>query len=557
MESTQQDDSFQPIEETEISPDERELVLSQIEAALVQSRTPERADLSILHAEKRGLFLPVLINLTALLLIAAGVLLLSRYFELRKENITLRRSSYLSAEGAVLQTLKQESDIRLQAKEEEISSIQRKLQEVDQEQEALKLKLEADLKTKEEELRKRLEEELSRERERLIALGTSEAGISNQLRDLELREQNSIDREITQYRRQLDAQLQEKERELLQSQRLAQDALVQANRDKDQLLVDLRNEERQRSSAEQRLSELSARVQAETLLEDQAAAVFASLRTNLRAQRFAAAQQDLKGLEDNPVVKSYVVDLLRELMESGQGQSGQGVSSDTVAALEAELAAKTEEIEELQSQIRAIVDASSSDKSKSAVLAMQLQKRIDGLTAELLALRAERDALSVSLQRAQGAQNESFQRGRDDALRDIMTFLNLLSGTAENRGETETQLLTLARQDPLFRAASREIQILIAGGSTGELASPFLFLGVVSSVSSDRVVIEAMVDLDVSVGAVVQIRKISDLETEITIAEGTVQQVRGSKITASFKPLASGVQGPAARDPVYVAAGGS
>ena len=39
---------------------------------------------------------------------------------------------------------------------------------------------------------------------------------------------------------------------------------------------------------------------------------------------------------------------------------------------------------------------------------------------------------------------------------------------------------------------------------------------------------------------------------EITIAEGTVQQVRGSKITASFKPVASAEQGPEARDPVYV-----
>jgi hypothetical protein len=66
-----------------------------------------------------------------------------------------------------------------------------------------------------------------------------------------------------------------------------------------------------------------------------------------------------------------------------------------------------------------------------------------------------------------------------------------------------------------------------------------------------------MVDLDVSAGSVIQIRRISDLDRELTIAEGTVQHVRGSKITAIFKPTGSYGQDPAARDPVYVEIGGS
>jgi len=47
---------------------------------------------------------------------------------------------------------------------------------------------------------------------------------------------------------------------------------------------------------------------------------------------------------------------------------------------------------------------------------------------------------------------------------------------------------------------------------------------------------EAMVDVDVSAGSAIQIRRISDFDRELTIAEGTVQEVRGAKITATFKP---------------------
>jgi hypothetical protein len=41
----------------------------------------------------------------------------------------------------------------------------------------------------------------------------------------------------------------------------------------------------------------------------------------------------------------------------------------------------------------------------------------------------------------------------------------------------------------------------------------------------------------------------------MAIAEGTVQQVRGGKITAAFKPIDAAAAGPAERDPVYLLVG--
>jgi hypothetical protein len=440
--------------EMEISPEEREQVLREIETAIDESRTPETADLYTVRAEKRGWLFPLLINLAAFLLIAVGVFLLTRYFELRRDSITLRRSSYLSAEGKLIQTLKQESESKLQA---------------------LKLSLEVDLAAKEQELRRRMEAELKSEKQRLLSLGTSNAGIADQLRALEHHQALSIDREIEQYRRQLDAQFREKEEELLRSQAFAVQALDQANRDRELLLA-----------------EQSAR------------------------------------MHDTE-------------------------TSEAIAALEAELAVKTEETDEdevLLNQLQRRVDSVSIQLRTN-------EAKVADLNAEVRSLQGEREALSRSLRGAQSAQQDTFEQGRDDGLRDVMTFLNFLSSPTENRSDVEKQLLTLARQDPLYRAATREIQILIASGSSGALSSPFLFLGIVSSVSSGRVVIEAMVDVDVSAGSVIQIRRISDFDRELTIAEGTVQQVRGAKITATFKPSGSDGQNPAVRDPVYVEIDGS
>jgi hypothetical protein len=567
MDSIQQDDPLQPIEDTEISPEEREQVLKQIETAITSNRTSPGFELSDLNAEKRGLLFPLLINAAAAVLIAAGVLVLFRYFELRKENITLRQTTYLSAEGTLIQTLKRETEDRLQAKEQEIASIHERLRRVDRERDTLKLELETELEARQGELDRELEEELSRERERLVAQGTPADGIDDRLRELESRQREAMEREVAEYRRELDAQLREKERELLESQALSEEALAQAGRDRDALRSELDGQESERSAAQQRLTELNARLQAETLLKDQSAAVFARLREHLREKRFAQALQELAGLENNPAVQPYVVELLEQLIRSTRDQAAAETDSAEVQISKAQLAEKNERIEELEEQIRAIVESRSSDRSRDALLARQLQDRVDSLSADLKAsearvarldtqlqsLRAERDALAVSLRNTEAGQSATLEQGRDEALRDVMTFLRFLSASEEAGGDTEQKLLALTRRDPLFRAATREIQILIAGGgSSGELASPFLFLGIVSSVTSERAVVEAMVDLDVPVGSVIQIRRITELEREITIAEGTVQQVRGSKVSVSFKPIASGGQGPKARDPVYV-----
>ncbi len=595
MDNQPREDPLQSLEDKDISPEEREQILRQIDGVIAAGRNPEAADVFSIRADRRGVLFPIAINLAALVLIALGVFLLFRHFELRREDITLRRNAYLSTESELIQALKQESASKLQAKEEEITSIQMRLQEMDRERRDLQTDFEANLAAAEQELRRNMESELEAEKERLTALGISGAEIDDRLREMESRQETSLRKEVEHYRGQLDARLQEKEQQLLQSRQNAEQALERARSER-QLLAAAPEEafaqegpvqESGTSTAEQRLQDLNARLREESLFEDQVQALYRNVAENLESENYAAALAALDSLgtlfEKAPArvkeTDAFLVAALKDFVRThteeaepgiaGLGEEEGSESRESAAAeLEGRLREKEREIQALQEQLRLGEQRSSADEelnlhlreseAQIAGLTEQLREsraRVSELSAQVKTLQSETGRLSRSLSNAESG---AFRQGRDDALRDIMTFLNYLSSSSENRAEVERSLLAMARQDPLYRAVTREIQILMAGGGSSRgLTAPYVFLGIVSSVSAGKIVIEAMVDVDVSVDSLVQVRRISDLEKELTIGEGRVLEIRGGKITATCTSTGSSGQLPAPRDMVYVEAGGS
>jgi hypothetical protein len=137
-----------------------------------------------------------------------------------------------------------------------------------------------------------------------------------------------------------------------------------------------------------------------------------------------------------------------------------------------------------------------------------------------------------------------------------MVYLDYLSQSAAQKKETPAQLLAQARQDPLYAAVIREIQILAAGAglSGASTAGGYKLLGTVSSVGAGRVTVEPLVELDVKLGARVQIRRASDPESVQVIARGIVQQASETKITVLLDSSAKGPLSPAVTDVVYVEA---
>ena len=149
-------------------------------------------------------------------------------------------------------------------------------------------------------------------------------------------------------------------------------------------------------------------------------------------------------------------------------------------------------------------------------------------------------------------QDSREQQGREAALTEVLRYLNYLSRGTGSR-DLEAQVMAQARSDPLYRAVIREIQILRAGAaSSGDLASPYLLLGTVASVSGSQVVIEPLGDVRAAAGAGVQIRRSDTLDREILIARGTVEQIRGGKIHARVDAIVAAGESPRNRDLVYI-----
>jgi hypothetical protein len=142
--------------------------------------------------------------------------------------------------------------------------------------------------------------------------------------------------------------------------------------------------------------------------------------------------------------------------------------------------------------------------------------------------------------------------GREAALTEILRYLNYLSRGTGGR-EAEAQVMAKAREDPLYRAVIREIQILRAGASTaGDVVSPYLLLGTVVSISGSQIIIEPLGGEQAVIGATVQVRRSDALEQETVIARGSVQQVRGGKVYARIDAILAAGQEPQSRDLVYI-----
>jgi len=147
------------------------------------------------------------------------------------------------------------------------------------------------------------------------------------------------------------------------------------------------------------------------------------------------------------------------------------------------------------------------------------------------------------------------QHGREQALKEVVAFLDYLKGEPARKEKLAAQLAARARQDPLYGTVVREIQILAAGAGLEASAVTLKLLGTVSSASPGKVVVEPLVDLAVRPGARVQIRRSSGLASDVLVARGSVQQAGAGRITVQLEAVTQEGRSPQAMDAVYVETG--
>ncbi len=306
-------ESADGFEELGGTPEERVAIIEQIDQVVNENRVKIGPDTFRVDAKKRGIGLPILVNLIAILLVAAGAYYLIRTFANRESTVAGEATALTSAEGRLLQALREESDAQLSAKDDEISGIQGRLAQISAEREQLEGSINAQLDSQEEALRLEFESALAAERERLEGGGLSEVEIEQRLAEFQAQQQTELTAQLDVVRAQAARELQEQEAALNALIVDAEQSLADAESERSALEVDLRDQElrltsefavreaeltEERAAAVDLLAELQSRQEQEQLVLDRIVAFYAGIQSDLIAADFDGALEGTTALRD-------------------------------------------------------------------------------------------------------------------------------------------------------------------------------------------------------------------------------------------------------------------
>lgn len=340
------DSEFVLLEDSQISEEDRQEILEQIEKVVAENRIPVDETLFQITPRKGGALFPILLNLITILLVGGAVFFAFRYFQARQEVLSLETRQYLSTEGKLIEELRKESQEKIRQKEQEIGQIQAELEELDRQSRELQEDMETRVEARAEQLREELEAELAAERERLREQGISQEEIEAQLRELEESRSAEFSSRLEAFRREMETELQEKEQELAEAKEMARDILEEASRERAELEEESRRREEElraqfeeerealetrSTEAEAKLEELARIRDRESLINDQLIGAYEDVIGKIQAGDIAGAETALAELETfirDPAVQNlpaiskrkkielFIIENLRETLET-------------------------------------------------------------------------------------------------------------------------------------------------------------------------------------------------------------------------------------------------
>jgi len=276
-----------------ISKEDQKDILLHIDTVAKSSRIVSGPDTWKVRPKKRGIAMPLAVNLVGALVLAGGLYGLGRFFAPSGETVESSSVLLSSAEGRLLQEIKREAEGRIQEKDKEIATIQQRMASLDSEREQLLSSVDARIKAKETELKDQLRLELDRERQRLIDEGLSQSDIQERMREFEKRK-------TEEFRSQLSGFAKKAEEE-----KLALQARLDTARDEYMASLSEATTERQRIQDESRQREQALRSQLDernSALEAERARAADSLRSaQAELARFNQDAARVKAVEDRLV----------------------------------------------------------------------------------------------------------------------------------------------------------------------------------------------------------------------------------------------------------------
>jgi len=332
--------------ESGISPEDQKEILSEIEQIARENKIRVTPSTFVIKPLKRGVLFPVIVNVAALLALAAGLAGLYFFFTRQEARLVDEGQGVITAQGRLIQALKQESEARLAEKDAQINQITTRLADIDQQRQNLQSNMEERISQREQELRQQLQEELAAERQRLQGQGVSQADIDAQIKQLEQERTAQFQQQISEFRTQAQQERQRLEDSLTSLSREYNAALAQANQERDaiveqsqqretelrqQLAQTIATSQEQLGQAQTRIQQLTQQQEQAQLVNRQLVGFYTQIRQTLSSQNYDQAltqlaqvrtfltNQDvisLGGIEGRQSAEIFIVDSLTRLVQN-------------------------------------------------------------------------------------------------------------------------------------------------------------------------------------------------------------------------------------------------
>ncbi|MCX7029107.1 MAG: hypothetical protein NTU62_03195 [Spirochaetes bacterium] len=186
----------------------------RIDEMVASSRKPVDDADRLYRAARSGALFPLLVNLGAAVLIAAGVYFLPRLFDRDEQTIVAQTAEQPAGEARIVSAVVREGEEKLAEKDREIVGIQSRIDDLGRDLVSLRTGRDAEIALREQALRDTLATELATERQRLEKTGTAAASLESQLVALDQKRTTELARQLEAYRKQMDAELAAKEKEI-------------------------------------------------------------------------------------------------------------------------------------------------------------------------------------------------------------------------------------------------------------------------------------------------------------------------------------------------------
>ena len=427
-----------------ISAEDQKDIRAQIEQVALENRIRATPEVFAYEALKKGSLFPIVVNIIAVVVLASGLALLAFFFSKNESRIAGQNTQITTAEGQILQEVKREAAQQIQQKDQQISDIQGRLQQISTERSQLLSDMNGKIQTREAELKAQMETQLAAERTKLQAEGVSQTEITRRLEALQQANTAALTSQMDTFRKQAEAQRAQQADNLQKLQNEYQKNLAQATVDRqqiqqqaDQKVVQLQAQlqgqiaqsEQQLTAAQQQLQALQDTNQKDQLVSTQITGFYTEIRKDVDAHNYPEALKtlttmknylstdtvlQLASIRDRRPAELFIINSLTSLVTQEMQQTTQTASTviaaasiiDQANALAAQASGllkqgDTSQAQSVYAKALALVPGIEASHQffidQDAQRIAELQKQLDDLKAQQTHLAAEGDTLRARI----------------------------------------------------------------------------------------------------------------------------------------------------------------